>query len=91
MNYIEIGNENWGEAYETRYRMFYDAIKAKYPHIRCIANSHLEQKGLEAQIVDEHYYDTAEWFAENTHLFDTYERNGQNLFGRSSGSERICK
>lgn len=80
MNYIEIGNENWGEAYEIRYRMFYDAIKAKYPHIRCIANSHLEQKGLEAQIVDEHYYDTAEWFAENTHLFDTYERNGPEIF-----------
>ncbi len=80
MNYIEIGNENWGEHYEKRYKLFYDAIKAKYPQIRCIANSHLEQKGLEAQIVDEHYYDTAEWFAENTHLFDTYDRNGPEIF-----------
>lgn len=80
MNYIEIGNENWGENYETRYRMFYDAVKAKYPHIQCIADSHLEKKGLEAQIVDEHYYDTTEWFAENTHLFDAYDRNGPEIF-----------
>lgn len=80
MNYIEIGNENWGENYEARYKLFYDAIKLKYPHIRCIANSHLEKKGLETQIVDEHYYDTTEWFAENTHLFDAYDRNGPEIF-----------
>lgn len=80
LNYIEIGNENWGEAYEERYRIFYRAIKEKYPHIRCIANCHLEKKGLETQLVDEHYYDTAEWFAENTKLFDGYDRSGPEIF-----------
>lgn len=79
-NYIEIGNENWGEAYEKRYAIFYEAIKEKYPHIRCVANSHLEEKGLRAQLVDEHYYDTAEWFAENTQLFDSYDRSGPEIF-----------
>ena len=80
LNYIEIGNENWGEAYEKRYEIFYRAIKDKYPHICCIADSHLEEKGQEVQIVDEHYYDTAEWFAENTEKFDSYDRSGPEIF-----------
>ena len=44
LNYIEIGNENSGEVYEVRYRKFYDAIRKRYPHIRLIANTHLEEK-----------------------------------------------
>ena len=55
LNYIEIGNENSGEVYEVRYRKFYDAIRKRYPHIRLIANTHLEEKGLQADIVDEHF------------------------------------
>ena len=77
---IEIGNENWGPEYETRYRRWYDAIKEKYPDMVLIANSHLEEKGLPAEIVDEHYYDTAEWFAEHTELFDARDRRGPKLF-----------
>ncbi len=80
LNYVEIGNENWGEAYEERYLKCYEMIKASYPHIKCIANSHLEEKGLPADIVDEHYYDTAEYFAEHTHMFDDYNRQGPEIF-----------
>ena len=28
-------------------------------------------------LVDEHYYETAEWFYQNTHRYDTYDRNMQ--------------
>lgn len=80
LNYIEIGNENWGPAYEERYQRWYQTLTEKYPHLICIANSHLEEKGLPAPIVDEHYYDTAEYFAENTHFYDDYDRKGPKIF-----------
>lgn len=80
LNYIEIGNENWGPAYEERYKRWYDTLQEKYPHITCIANTHLEEKGLPAPIVDEHYYDTAEYFTENTEFFDSYDRQGPYIF-----------
>ena len=80
LNYIEIGNENWGPAYEERYKRWYDTLQKAYPHIICIANTHLEKKGLPVPIVDEHYYDTAEYFTENTEFFDSYDRQGPRIF-----------
>lgn len=80
MNYIEIGNENWGSEYEERYQIFHKTISQKYPHIKFVANSHLEEKGIRVDIVDEHYYETAEWFAENTDLFNDRDRKGPEIF-----------
>lgn len=80
LNYIEIGNENWGPGYEERYELFHRAISQKYPHIKFVANSHLEEKGLPADIVDEHYYQTAEWFAENADLYKDRDRKGPEIF-----------
>lgn len=77
---IEIGNENWGEGYEERYERWFAAIREKYPDIRLIANSHLEKTGHLTEVVDEHYYDTAEWFAEHTQYFDDYDREGPDIF-----------
>ncbi len=31
LQYVEIGNENWGDEYDKRFDIFYTAIKAKYP------------------------------------------------------------
>ncbi|KAH8731718.1 glycoside hydrolase superfamily [Phaeosphaeriaceae sp. PMI808] len=47
LNYVEIGNEDWlagfpsgWESYrEYRFKMFYDAIKARYPKIQIIASA----------------------------------------------------
>lgn len=61
-------------------RKFYDAIRKRYPHIRLIANTHLEEKGLQADIVDEHFYSTAEFFAENTNYYDNYDRKNPKIF-----------
>lgn len=80
MNYVEIGNENWGPDYEERYIKCYKAIKEKYPTIKFVANSHLEKKNLPVDIVDEHYYDSVEYFAENTHFYDNYDRKGPEIF-----------
>ena len=39
LQYIEIGNENSGSAYNANYAMFYNAIKSNYPGMHIIADS----------------------------------------------------
>lgn len=80
MNYLEIGNENWGPAYEERYLKCYKILKERYPKIKFVANNHVEQKGLPVDIVDEHYYDSVEFFAEHIHFYDHYDRKGPEVF-----------
>ncbi len=80
LKYLEIGNENFGPEYNARYRRFYDALKKAFPGLILIANAHVERAGLPAQMVDEHYYDTPEYFVEHRHLFDGYDRKGPKIF-----------
>lgn len=80
MNYLEIGNENSGPDYEERYLKCYETIHQRYPWIKFVANTHVEEHGLPADIVDEHFYNTAEYFAENTHYYDNYDRKEPEIF-----------
>lgn len=80
LTYLEIGNENRGADYEERYRRFYQEIKKRYPRIQIIANDHVEARGCMAEYVDEHFYSTAEFFAENLHYYDGYDRKGPKIF-----------
>ncbi len=80
MNYLEIGNENNGPEYEKRYEFFYKLLREKYPNICLISNTHVEESGLETDIVDEHYYSTAEYFAEKLDFYDGYDRKGPGVF-----------
>ena len=86
LKFIEIGNENYqadgsASVYEERYKMFYDAIKAKYPDIVCIGN--VEAWGTDnpswrnnypVDLVDEHYYRTAAWMLDNYNKYDNVSR-----------------
>ena len=84
LRYIEIGNENGGwfnggnDAYEPRYRMIYDAIKAKYPDIVTISNTNLSNQPVET--VDEHYYSSPSFFWKNAGRYDTYSRKGPKVY-----------
>lgn len=82
LKYLEIGNENGGPAYNERWPLFVDAIKAKYPSIQLIANHWLGgyPKQPMPEIVDEHYYDTPEWFMRHAGKYDGYDRNGPKIF-----------
>ena len=60
LKYMEIGNENGGPAYEERYALFYDAMKAKHPEIHLVANCTVRSRSME--IVDEHYYSSPQFF-----------------------------
>lgn len=81
LKYLEIGNENGGPAYNERYALLYDAVRARYPDVRIIAN---EWGGRPSSrpipILDEHYYNSPDWFLENAHRYDTYDRRGPKIY-----------
>jgi alpha-L-arabinofuranosidase len=81
--YVEIGNEdflNGGTAsYDAyRYPMFYDAIKARYPQVKLIATSTVTTRPTE--IIDQHYYNSAQFFEQAATMFDSYDRSGPLVF-----------
>ena len=81
LKYREIGNENGGPAYHERYALFYDAIKAKYPEMHIIADVWGgSPKSRPVEIVDEHYYSTPRFFAENSDRYDRYDRKGPKVY-----------
>lgn len=80
LKYVEIGNENYGEEYNKRYLKFYRALKAKFPDVILISNTHTELDGLPTEIVDEHFYNDTEFFASNHNKFDHYDRSGPKIF-----------
>lgn len=74
LKYIEIGNENVGMRYVEHYKKFYKAIKEKYPQmtIVCALMFHPEVTAAEPiEIIDPHYYETADWFYRNSNLYDS--------------------
>ncbi len=82
MKYLEIGNENGGPAYRERWPLFVHAIKAKYPQVQLVANDWAGgfPKEPKPEIVDEHYYNTPDWFMRNANHYDNYDRNGPKIF-----------
>lgn len=81
LKYLEIGNENGGPAYDERYALFYDAMKAKFPDVQLIAGEwHGRPKSRPIEILDEHYYNTPGWFVANADRYDKYDRNGPKIY-----------
>ncbi|MFO1514345.1 MAG: alpha-L-arabinofuranosidase C-terminal domain-containing protein [Verrucomicrobiota bacterium] len=82
LKYMEIGNENGGDAYRDRWPLFVKAIKAKHPEIKLVANDWQGGYPQEPKpdIVDEHYYSTPEFFMQQAHRYDTYDRKGPKIF-----------
>ena len=79
---IEIGNEDFlgiGDSYTAyRYPMFYDAIKAAYPHIKTIATMHVPDHPVE--IRDEHMYRSPSVLLKRAEEYDGYDRKGPKIF-----------
>ncbi len=81
LKYMEIGNENGGEVYHQRWTLLYHAIKDKYPEMQLVADvwgGHPDDPTPD--LVDEHYYDTPEFFMRQASRYDTYDRNGPKIF-----------
>ncbi len=90
LHYVEIGNEDWFDrsgSYDGRFAQFYDAIKEKYPQLKCISSVGYEQprdkwvKSRDPDVVDEHYYRSTEVLLEMAKdFYDNYDRNGPEIF-----------
>lgn len=83
LHYIEIGNEDWFDrsgSYEGRFVQFFDAIKAKYPHLKVISSVGHEQrqnlwvKARLPDLVDEHFYRNQQDMEVNFNQYDNRSR-----------------
>lgn len=102
MKYIGVGNEQWGPEYIKRYRLFEEAIKARYPEMIIVSGSGpfpdgemfeygmQELKELNAEIIDEHYYRNPAWFLENADRYDDYDRNGPRIFAGEYAAQSVA-
>jgi alpha-L-arabinofuranosidase len=92
MRLLGVGNEQWGPDYFDHYEKFAKALKARYPGISLVSaagpepaderfrQSWAKLRELHADIVDEHCYAGPEWFLNNSHRYDNYDRNGPKVF-----------
>jgi alpha-N-arabinofuranosidase len=92
LKYLGVGNENWGPQYIERAKLFQQKIKEKYPDIKLIYSSgtdpdserfnylNKELRNMNADIIDEHYYRSPEWFLKNASRYDSYDRKGAKVF-----------
>ncbi|WP_031110142.1 alpha-L-arabinofuranosidase C-terminal domain-containing protein [Streptomyces sp. NRRL S-146] len=93
LTHIGVGNEeNLPKEFFARFEQFRTAIKAKYPDITVISNSGPDDAGStfdtawqlnregKVDMVDEHYYNSPNWFLQNNDRYDSYDRKGPKVF-----------
>jgi len=81
LEYVEIGNEDWFDSsgsYDARFTAFYDAIKAKYPHLKLIATTTVTSRTPD--LIDEHYYLAPSAAQAATHKYDNRDRGSTKVF-----------
>ncbi|BCM71342.1 MULTISPECIES: alpha-L-arabinofuranosidase C-terminal domain-containing protein [Streptomyces] len=93
LTHIEVGNEeNLPHEFFARFQQFRAAVKAKYPSVQVISNSGPDDAGAtfdtawklnrdaEVDMVDEHYYNSPQWFLQHNDRYDSYDRSGPKVF-----------
>ncbi|MEU7530030.1 alpha-L-arabinofuranosidase C-terminal domain-containing protein [Saccharothrix sp. NPDC042600] len=93
LTHLGVGNEeNLPGQFFANFVQFRDAIKAKHPDITVISNSGPDDTGTTfdrlwqlnkqggVDMVDEHYYNSPDWFLQNNNRYDSYDRNGPKVF-----------
>ncbi|MGC5167529.1 alpha-L-arabinofuranosidase C-terminal domain-containing protein [Luteimicrobium sp. DT211] len=92
VKYIELGNEENNTEFEANFPTFQAAVKAAYPGVTVISNSGPDDSGSrfdtlwdfnrqhKVDMVDEHYYNSPDWFLANADRYDSYDRSGPKVF-----------
>lgn len=93
MEYLGVGNEDaQTPAFGVRFKMIYEAVKAKHPEITVIGTVGPAHSGFDytegwkfarelcLDMVDEHYYEKPEWFLNNLRRYDSYDRAGTKVY-----------
>lgn len=93
LQYIGIGNEDKiTPEFKERFKLIYEAVKAKHPEIIIIGTSGPGSDGedfdlgwqyahhLNVPMVDEHYYKDPQWFIKNQYRYDSYDRSKGKVY-----------
>jgi alpha-N-arabinofuranosidase len=81
LHYVEIGNEDSFDrsgSYDGRYAQYHKAIKARYPNLQLIATAPI--KSIKPDVLDEHFYMSAEKSYSDAGHYDKTDRNGPKIF-----------
>ena len=96
---IGIGNENYGPDYHEKFSVVKKAVQERWPDMKCILSSGAFPDGeafedtwraAKADFpdvnIDEHFYKSNEWFYQQIHRYDDYDRNtAKGIRGRIRG------
>lgn len=92
LEYLAIGNEQWGPEYVERLTPFVKALRESNPEIKIIGSSGPNSEGKDfdylwpqmrnigVDLVDEHFYRNEDWFAGQGLRYDSYPRKGTKVF-----------
>ncbi len=93
LEYLGVGNEDRiTPVFKERFKMIYEAVKAKYPEIIVIGTVGPRPEGedyddgwtfareLNLEMVDEHGYKSPDWYWDNLHRFDAYDRTTTTVY-----------
>jgi len=93
LKYLGVGNEDkQTDGFRERFKMIYDAIKSKHPEITVVGTVGPAPSGedfglgwkfsseLHVPIVDEHYYQSPQWFWDNRNRYDNYDRTRPKVY-----------
>lgn len=98
LHYVEVGNEDWFDgsgSYAWRFTDMFDAIKAKFPQLTVIATTGGLQggaasstsTGVRPDAADDHYYQSPQWFTDNSTRYDTADRSGPDILVGEYGAQ----
>lgn len=81
LRYVEIGNEDEfdkSNSYDGRFTQFYRAFKDRYPKLQLIATTDVHT--VKPDVIDEHFYRSANQFFADAHHYDKTDRKGPKIF-----------
>jgi len=75
---IEVGNEGHSRNFPPRYKLVHSLLKEKHPELSYINDLSFQRRewvaGEGSDLEDNHFYNSPQWFMNNTHLYDTRDR-----------------
>lgn len=93
LEYLGIGNEDRiTPAFRDRFQMIVDSVRKYHPEIKIVGTAGPDPNGKDFEegwkvarethvaLVDEHYYRAPQWFLDNFHRYDNYDRKGPKVY-----------
>ena len=93
LQYLGVGNEDQiTPVFRERFKMIFEALKEKHPEITVVGTVGPFPDGedfergwnvadeLGVPVVDEHYYKPPQWFWDNLHRYDRYDRTRSKVY-----------